>query len=48
MLYATDFPMWDPKKCLDEFMSLNLSDDENNLILHKNAKKILKIKERTK
>ena len=48
IVYGTDFPMWDPEQCLNEFMSLNLSNDENKLILSENAKKILNIKERSK
>lgn len=45
MVYGTDFPMWDCKKELDNFMKLELTQEENELILNKNAKKILKIKE---
>ncbi len=41
MLFATDFPMWDGKEELEKFMSMNLTDEENELILNKNAKKIL-------
>ncbi|MBQ2896828.1 MAG: amidohydrolase family protein [Clostridia bacterium] len=43
IVYGTDFPMWNPQKSLEDFMSLNLTDDENELILNKNAKKILKL-----
>jgi len=45
IVYGTDFPMWDPEKSLNDFMELNLTEDENKLILCGNAKKILKIKE---
>ncbi len=45
MVYGTDFPMWDGKTELERFMSMNLTDEENELILSRNAKKILKIKE---
>jgi len=48
MVYGSDFPMWDFQKTLNDFLSLELSDDENKLILSENAKKILKIKERIK
>ena len=48
MVYGTDFPMWDLEKSLNDFMDLKLTEDENKLILCENAKKILKIKERTK
>jgi predicted TIM-barrel fold metal-dependent hydrolase len=36
-LFGSDFPMWDPGACLDEFMSLDLTDGEKDLILYKNA-----------
>ncbi len=45
MVYGTDFPMWDGKTELERFMSMNLTDEENELILSRNAKKILNIKE---
>ncbi|MDR1286055.1 MAG: amidohydrolase family protein [Treponema sp.] len=41
MLFGSDFPMWDPASCLDEFNSLRLRDDERELILYKNALRIL-------
>jgi predicted TIM-barrel fold metal-dependent hydrolase len=40
-LFGSDFPMWDPGACLEEFMSLGLTDSERELILYKNALKIL-------
>jgi predicted TIM-barrel fold metal-dependent hydrolase len=40
-LFASDFPMWDPGACLEEFMSLDLTEKERELILCKNALKIL-------
>lgn len=43
MLFGTDFPMWDAQDELDKFMSMNLSNEEKELILHKNAEKILNI-----
>lgn len=43
MVFGTDFPMWNLKEELDNFMKLGLNDDENELILHKNAERILKI-----
>lgn len=45
MLFGTDFPMWTAKDELDKFFSMELTDEENELILNKNAKKILNIKE---
>lgn len=43
MLFGTDFPMWDTKSELENFFSMKLDDEENELILHKNAEKILGI-----
>ena len=43
MIFGTDFPMWGAKEELEKFMSMNLSKKEKELILHKNAEKILKI-----
>lgn len=43
MVFGTDFPMWSAKEELDRFMSMNLSDEEKELILHKNAEIILNI-----
>ena len=41
-LFGSDYPMWDPSVCLNEFLELDLSDNENELILRKNAQEILK------
>ena len=43
VLFGSDFPMWNPAKELEDFLSLKLSDEENELILNKNAKRILKL-----
>lgn len=43
LLFGTDFPMWSAKTELETFLSLNLTKDEEELILHKNAEKILGI-----
>lgn len=40
-LFGSDFPMWDPAACLEEFMTLALSDSEKEQILWKNAQGIL-------
>jgi predicted TIM-barrel fold metal-dependent hydrolase len=40
-LFGSDYPMWDPAACLKEFMELDLTDDEKELILWKNARNIL-------
>ena len=43
MVFGTDFPMWDAKDELEKFYSMELTDEENELILHKNAERILGI-----
>ncbi|MDR0442343.1 MAG: amidohydrolase family protein [Treponema sp.] len=40
-LFGSDYPMWDPAACLAEFMSLDLSDSERELILRKNAERVI-------
>jgi predicted TIM-barrel fold metal-dependent hydrolase len=40
-LFGSDYPMWDPAACLEEFLSLNLSEAETDLILRQNARSIL-------
>jgi predicted TIM-barrel fold metal-dependent hydrolase len=42
-LFGSDYPMWDPAACLQEFMELDLCDNGKELILWKNAEEILKI-----
>ncbi|MDR1444172.1 MAG: amidohydrolase [Treponema sp.] len=42
-LFGTDFPMWDPRRCLEDFYELDLRDDERELILHQNAERILAV-----
>ena len=39
--FATDFPMWDHETELKKFLKLNLTDSEREMILCKNAKRIL-------
>lgn len=41
MLFGTDYPMWTASGELENFMKLKLTDEENHLILHKNAEKLL-------
>jgi len=43
MLFGTDFPMWHAGDELSQFLELGLTDEENQLILHKNAEKLLNI-----
>ncbi len=44
VLFGTDYPMWSPKKELERFMSLNLTNEEKEMILSENAKTIYGIK----
>jgi predicted TIM-barrel fold metal-dependent hydrolase len=41
-LFGSDYPMWNPARCLEEFLELDLSADERELILHGNAERILR------
>ena len=45
VVFGSDFPMWSVSEELERFKSMELTDEENSLILYKNAEKILKIKE---
>jgi len=40
-LFGSDYPMWNPDSCLDDFMRLDLNLREQELILYKNALAIL-------
>lgn len=42
-LFGTDYPMWDPREELALFDRLALSEDERELILHKNAERLLSL-----
>lgn len=41
ILFGTDYPMWEPSECVREFMEIELTDNERELILSKNALSIL-------
>ena len=43
VLFATDYPMWEPKKEIDGFLSLGLDEKEICSILNMNAKKIFSL-----
>ena len=43
VMFATDYPMWIPKKEVEFFDSLDLNEEEKELILHKNAEKVFKL-----
>ena len=44
VLFGTDYPMWEPGEEVRRFMSLDLTDEERQLILHENAEKLFGIK----
>ncbi|MDD4543896.1 MAG: amidohydrolase family protein, partial [Clostridia bacterium] len=39
-LFGTDFPMWDHEKELERFLSLSLTNEENQMILYDNFIKL--------
>lgn len=43
VLFGTDYPMWSPKKEVELLLSLGFSDDDYELMFHKNAEKVFKI-----
>lgn len=43
VLFGTDYPMWRPDDELKRFYAMNLTEEENELILHKNAEKLFGI-----
>ena len=45
VLFATDFPMWNHITELQHFTEMNLTDEENQMILYKNAIKLFNIDE---
>ena len=40
VLFGTDYPMWSPDEELRRFYALNLTAEENDLILYKNARRL--------
>ena len=42
-LFASDFPMWDHEGELERFNRLDLTEEEREMIFHKNAEKLLKL-----
>lgn len=43
VLFGSDYPMWSPKKELESFLALGLTEEENRAILWDNAEKLLKL-----
>lgn len=42
VMFGSDYPMWDPGTELKNFLSMNLSEEQNRMILSENAKRIFK------
>lgn len=40
VLFGTDYPMWSPAAETEHFMRLDLSEEERDLILHRNAERV--------
>ena len=43
VLFGTDYPMWSPKKEMESFLSLGLTEEELGLILNGNISRLLKL-----
>jgi predicted TIM-barrel fold metal-dependent hydrolase len=43
VIFGSDYPMWDPADCVKDFMNIDLSDNERELVLWKNAQTLLGI-----
>ena len=43
VLFGTDFPMWDPPRELRFFLDLDITEDEKEKILHRNAEALLNL-----
>lgn len=43
VLFGTDFPMWELEKELERFFSIGLCEEENDLILYKNANRLFNL-----
>ena len=43
VIFGTDYPMWVPKNEVDTFFSLGLSEDDNEKILWRNAKRLFRL-----
>ena len=41
VFFGTDYPMWHPREELQRFMALPLTDEEREMILHKNFEKFI-------
>ena len=43
LMFGSDYPMWDPVREYEAFMKLDLTEQERELILRKNAAKVFSI-----
>lgn len=43
ILFGTDYPMWEYGEEINRFLSLDLTEEERELILHKNTKRLLNL-----
>lgn len=43
VLFATDYPMWNPSEEIERFMAIGLTDEENRMIFSENVKKLFNI-----
>ena len=43
VLFGTDYPMWEPGEEMERFRRLPLTEQEQELILHENAERLLKL-----
>ena len=44
VMFATDYPMWNPTEELERFFNIGLTEEENRRIFSENAKKLFNIK----
>ena len=40
--FGTDFPMWRPDEEINRFLALPLTDEERDMIFHKNFEKVFR------
>lgn len=43
VLYGTDYPMWSPVEEIENFLAMNLTEEEQTLIFSENAKKVFSL-----
>ena len=45
MMFGTDYPMWLPEEEMERFLELDMTEDERDMVLYRNAEKLLLKKE---